>query len=513
MNFQFAIEAENVRVLNPGARLALCTLWTPPGHVEKTLADLGVDLSPAGSPLALIGGLFGGGLKVMLRNLLYNPQIEQLVVFGRDHSGAGEHLVNFFRGRVRRTGQKQWYRFADGSRKELEKVAVFGGASTYIMDELVLPEMFCWPPEIVTLGFSREALAEFMRGRRPAGEPAVGRNRLKVELPEPEVDFFPSDRFSQVVAAETILEAWPEVLFRLSRFGEPVSFRGGKQRRELLNLKVVISRPADFQREQLALFNLSWPEIEAYQAELLEPGLGPYAYTYGNRLRAHFKADLLAGVISDLSQAGDSRRGFVTLWDNSLDLGGRERPCLTALFFRKIDGLVHLSAVFRSHNATRAWPRNCFGLVRIMRHVCQGVNRALGRTETQALEPGRLTVLSLSISVDPQELDQVRPYIDDYQQNRPKLARDPHGYLCLTLDRATREIVVKHYNHQDEPLAEYRGRTPAELAWRLERLAVVSGLGHALYLGGQLERAYYCLNHNLEYVQDKKIIKLDGQSP
>ena len=46
-----------------------------------------------------------------------------------------------------------------------------------------------------------------------------------------------------MIVTETILGAWQELLFRLSRFGIPTTFRSGKRRNELLDVKVVIGNP------------------------------------------------------------------------------------------------------------------------------------------------------------------------------------------------------------------------------------------------------------------------------
>ena len=58
-----------------------------------------MDLNPATSPIAVFGTLYGNGLREMLRNLLYNPQIQMLLICGHDRSGSRQELENFFRGK------------------------------------------------------------------------------------------------------------------------------------------------------------------------------------------------------------------------------------------------------------------------------------------------------------------------------------------------------------------------------------------------------------------------------
>ncbi|UQZ90930.1 hypothetical protein C4J81_17610 [Deltaproteobacteria bacterium Smac51] len=506
MNLDFSIPSKNIITINPAGRLAICTLWTPPNYVRHLLESGCICLSGETSPVALIGGLFGGGLKVMLRNLLSNPQIEHLIIYGRDFSGAKEHLVNFFSGRVERTGRKRMYIFADGTRREMELISIAGHDSVYTMDEMVLPGHFKYPPQITDISFGHtetllEVVDEF--GREPA-DPAP-RERVVIELPKPEVDVFPSEPHSHVVTADTIVEAWEKMLYRLSRFGQPVTFRDGKKRHELLNMKAVILSPGDFDAEKLAYFNLPAEEIREYQKTLLSAEFteAEGSYTYGNRMRAYFGRDMLGLAAEDLSKNLDSRHNFITLWDNGRDLTGEESPCLVSLFFRKRDDKLDLTATFRSHNGTRAWPRNCFGLYKIMEQVCTLANQRPDRTENHELAPGTLTVLSLSISVDPADLEQVQTYIDDYKDRSPRMIMDPYGYVKLALDPEAEEIVVQHYSHENELLDEYRGKNPSELGRKLYQREVISDLSHAMYIGMQLERAWYCLLNGEEYIQDK----------
>lgn len=516
MNTEFAIAAKNIVSLNPKGHIAICTLWTPQDYVLKILERGGIDVSPT-SPLALIGGLYGGGLKIMLRNLAYNPQIDRLILFGKDFSGVSEHLVNFFAGCIERTGRRRTYIFADGSRRELELISISGRDCVYTMDELLLPEHFERPPQISDISFSRpdvllETLREFTQ------EPVEGRAdrpRLFIELPRPETDVYPSEPHSHVVTASSITEAWEKMLYRLARFGQPVTFRDGKKRHELLNMKAVITEPGAFDKEALARLNLPEAEIRQYQARLISAEFteADGSYSYGNRMRAYFGRDMLAVAAEDLSKNLDSRHNFITLWDNAHDVEAPESPCLVSLFFRKRDDQLDLTATFRSHNGARAWPRNCFGLYKIMEEVCTLANEPTARLfetvehEDCQLRPGTLTVLSLSISIDPADLDHVQGYIDDYKNRHPHLSLDPCGYVKIAVDTEAREIVLQHYSPSpdNDLLDEYRGDNPSAMARELYQREVISDISHAMYIGMQLERAWSCLLNGEEYVQDKTV--------
>ncbi|MDR1608717.1 MAG: DUF4346 domain-containing protein [Deltaproteobacteria bacterium] len=508
LDFQWAVESNKVKIVNPFGTVAVCCLWTPLTYLEKLWQDRAPSLLAPNSHLGALGGLYGGGLKIMLRNLHHNPQIDTVILLGKDFSGVVEHLVNFFQGQIIKTGQKQYYVFEDGRQVELEKLIIPGAETSHSLDELIQPDMFKWPPKI--LDWSKEPdnsnpqkLTDFLANYKPRQTKDLERPE-RVPLPRPVTTTFPSELAGHVIVSDTILEGWDELLFRLARFGPLIQLRNGKIRNELLNIKVVIRNPGQYTSEDLAKRNLTESRIKAYQADLLKSGLDDGAgYSYGHRLGSYFGRDLLKAVAEDLAINLDSRHSYLTLWDNNKDLSSHDSPCLVSLFFRKIQNQVHLTATFRSHNGARAWPINCFGLWGILVNVCQNANQSPQKTETFELSPGQLTVFSQSISLDPSELTAVADQLKDYQHRPHILRKDPHGYFKLALDPAQKKILVWQFNHDDDLIAIYQGQTPTELARELQRNLAISDLGHALYLGGQLERAYYCLEKGLEYVQDR----------
>jgi thymidylate synthase len=138
-----------------------------------------------------------------------------------------------------------------------------------------------------------------------------------------------------------------------------------------------------------------------------------------------------------------------------------------------------------------------------MEFVCRKANGDPLRTEEEELSPGTLAVTSLSISLDPADLAQVGGLIKDYD-NRPYfLNQDSRGFFRIAVDLEAKELVVHHLAQSGELLAEYRAKTPSEMGWRLQRAKAVSDIGHAMYLGSQLERAWYQLSKGRDYVQDK----------
>lgn len=105
---------------------------------------------------------------------------------------------------------------------------------------------------------------------------------------------------------------------------------------------------------------------------------------------------------------------------------------------------------------------------------------------------------------------------------------DPAGYFLIRLDREAGELVAEHFSNTINerglatdpdsgevlacrgggprtPTATYRGRSAKELGIALsegEGPHPLSRLDHALYLGRELQKAEWCLEQGLPYVQD-----------
>jgi thymidylate synthase len=489
MEFKALHFADRLTVINPQGSIGVVTLWSRVDYVVERFRQAGVDLSPATSPIAVFGTLYGNGLREMLRNLLYNPQIQTLFICGNNRSGSREELQKFFELGLEpvTTSLVQYRPPAAGIQAAPARIR----ETRRIIDDLVTPELFATIPELVWLGDTNEEqigteIFKSLFATRKT-KPIEERERRQVPLPEVEVQYFPSNPRGQVVVQDTPVEAWKEVLYLLTRFGHRVTLKRG-DRLELQHVKVVIEKP-DFEPEkELAAVNIEGSKLRAYQANILQGALRPdETYNYGHRLRTYFGLDTLAACAGRLRQDAEDRKSYVALWDTSRDLTVKEgRPCLVSLFFRKFEGKLTLSAAFRTHNAMDAWLLNVYGLMAIQAWVAK---------ET-GLTPGAIVVVSHSLGLDPRELDRALMIIG----KRPfKVNLDPMGYFRITLDG--KEILVEH-RFEDFTLREYRGSTAVYLQHQIARDVALSDINHAIYLGRQLAKAETALKSGREFVQD-----------
>lgn len=466
-----------LRIINPRGRVGIITLWSKISFVEQTLVELGVDLNPETSKIAAIGNLYGNGIPHLLRNLLYNPQIRDLVICGANRSGSADDLIAFFQ-------------------NGLEKTTVLGDevtrikGTTRIIDDLVTPERFAVRPRIVSVGelrnkVSRENLYKVILECQP--ESAIVGGRIEVDLPEVHISHYPSEPRNHNIVADTPLEAWRELIFRIVRFGHLAHLRKG-DRQELQNVRVVIRNPVPDDPESLREYNFPLEELIQYQHDML---LGPLpndqSYTYGNRIREYYGFDALHKFAERLKANPEDRDCYLALWDSRKDIDADDAPCLVSLFFRVFDGELTLTATYRTHNALDAWLKNVYGLMKAQEIVA---NQA-------GITPGPITVISHSISIDPSNYDTA---VRVANAKGFTLEMDPCGQFMISLEDG--EIVVRHMDDTGAVLHEYRNKKAERIQYELYHDCAISDINHALYIGRQLARAQICLQNGERFEEE-----------
>lgn len=457
-------------VINPRGRLGVITLWSTQDYVKSRFEALGVDLDPATSKIAVIGNLYGNGIPHLLRNLLYNPQIRDIVICGADRSGSADELVAFF---------ESGLETIDSLGEQVTRIE----GTKRIIDGLVTPESFGEKPRFYRFGEIREEgsaqeLCRFLQQFAPT-EP-VSRERVEVPLPEVQVTRFPSEPRDHSVVAETPLAAWRELIFRLVRFGHLVRLRKG-DRQELQNVRVIVTKPQIDDRESLSSYNFALEDLVQYQHDML---VGPLpedqSYTYGNRIREYYGFDSLTKFAGRLKENPQDRDCYLALWDSKRDIDADDTPCLVSLFFRVFDAKLTLTATYRTHNALDAWLKNVYGLMKAQEIVALDAG----------MEIGPLTVISHSISVDPSKYDHAlrvaasKGFAIDF---------DPNGQFVIGIDQEAGEIVAQHTSDEGFLLHEYRSKKAERIQHEIARDCAISDINHALYVGRQLARAEACL--------------------
>ena len=507
--------ADRLHVVNPEGYVGVITLWSKVDFVIKKFKSAGINLHPRTSPIAVFGNLYGNGLRELLRNLLYNPQINFLLICGRNRSGSLEELVNFFsKGVEILDSDTISYRIdaslSSSSSEETQIYPVRVIGTKRIVDNLVTPEVFQIPPRLFCLGELRakgeiERLGSIFENEIEPHSPSSDYKapflwsgsqirRIKIPLPEIDFDYYPSNPRGHTIIRENPVEAWEEILFRLFRFGHPVRLAKG-ERIELQNVKVIVEHPheaeldADFENfHVLDKYNFDPSYLKQYQKDILSGTIeADETYNYGHRLRSYFGLDGLQACVERLKKDPQDRKSYVTCWDMRRDLESKHgHPCLVSIFLRYFDEKLTLTASFRTHNALDAWLVNFYGLMAIQKYVAEKVG----------IDGGPITVLSHSLTIDRRELARAEKIA---LQKKYRIYEDPNGYFRITLGKD--KIFVEHC-FEDSVLKTYSGTKASKLQHEIARDEAVSDINHAIYLGRQLERAEICLRTGEEFTQE-----------
>lgn len=488
LEFEALYHRDRLHPVNPRGDVGLITLWSPFRTVARKLEEAAPSLlDPGRSRVAVAANLYGDGMVAMFCNLLFNPQVRHLVAIGEDLGlGAPAEIEAFLARGLEDTEMLGLpMKRVAGTERVFPPLPGFDARalrerlSFHYLGKLSRPDLVA-------------ALESTLR-ELPNGAPPSDADRVRVEIPASgeTYSYRPSDPIGHQVVRTRPLECWRELVVRTMRFGRPVQLRKGT-RLELLNVKAVVAEPRAESAAALAELGFDLDRFRRYQRAILEPELPEDVdYTYGNRLRGHFRlgdggSDGLAAAAELLREDPETRRAYLSLWDMAEDPGSSgAKPCLTTLFFRRHEGRLTLTATYRSHNLLWAWLENVYGLIAIQAEVA----------ERAGMEPGPITVLSHSLGINPEsprfELARAieREWKSDDERapesGKLELREDPRGYFVVSADRERGTIVAEH---------RFGGvlvkRYEAERALTIERQVAadmaVSLVSHALWLGREL---------------------------
>jgi thymidylate synthase len=463
--------AQSLSLGSPESGVGLCLLWTPQERVLPAL-------DPAS--YAVAGNLYSrDGVSFMVRNLLAQPTITDILLCGKDMTGSGAALAALLAEGVDERGR-------------------IAGEGTRLHDEI--------PREAVELlrrsvrlhdhrGVARpEEIAALLRGlRRPAC--AWAETAQLFPYSEPAAAALPAAETGLLLRAPTVRSGYLRLLWHVLTFGRQGATQHSSDQRELLDVLTVIGdEPADlarcsyaewmpFTRESLGE-RLPDGRYTGYLGQFLqaEPAAG-VSYTYGSRLRAFDGTiDQVRAMVDELRAAGASRRAVAALWSPASDAGSANPPCLDLVQARLREGgageapSLHLTAYFRSHDIYRAWASNAFGLRALQAQMAEELGAAAGD----------LAILSHSAHVYAHDWERAGELLaHHYRVVDPRLVRDARGSFVIALEPP--EIVVRHYTPDGEHLQSFRGTGARELGAQLA--PYVGEMSHGIYLGQELQKA------------------------
>ncbi|HZR40008.1 MAG TPA: hypothetical protein VFB12_07835, partial [Ktedonobacteraceae bacterium] len=119
---------------------------------------------------------------------------------------------------------------------------------------------------------------------------------------------------------------------------------------------------------------------------------------------------------------------------------------------------------------------------------------------TSAWQPDERQSRASTRQEQPERFTRLRP-----GGKRQPLLYDPKGFFVITVNRASKEIIVRHYLPDQTPAHEMVARSAESLILGLLREDLISQMSHVGYLGIELAKAEAALRFGWYYEQDRPL--------
>ncbi|MDD2796585.1 MAG: thymidylate synthase [Candidatus Pacebacteria bacterium] len=444
-------------ITNKGTIAIVCG-WTKKETIYEKLSKKNKE------KVAVIGQLYSKqGINFVIRNTFLNPNINFLIVTGKDLSGSLKEFKELLN-----KEKKDFLHKEIKEEKINEFVNYFNKYSLSVEED--------------NINSAIENLTNLPR--KWTQEPILFKDHIAQKA-----STFHSEKVAFRIEGRKVSKVWLKVLDRILKFGtEKKSAYGGKQK-ELINIITVVSSENPDNPHLPSFLNFNKDHLLNYYPQMMTGCVFEgVEYTYGSRLRNHNGINQIKNIIEDLKTEHYSRRGIAFTWNVEKDTKNKNPPCLNLVQALVQNNTLYLTAYFRSNDMFKAWPQNAFGLLKIQKEIATALN----------LEIGKLVVISCSAHIYEQDLLEAEKII---KEHKPKLEcqTDPRGNFVIEISEGN--IVVKHIDDNGNFLQEFKGKKVEEIRNQINPF--VSDITHAIYLGTELHKAELALRNKTNYTQDK----------
>ncbi len=476
---------ENIlRVGDPDQSVGVVTLWTERDVIKDSLEK---------KDYAAIGNLYSpAGINHMMRNVLANPSIRHLVMWGADMSGSGSSLRNFME-----KGIDNDYKIIDAPGQ-------------------IEPEI----PKDAVEDFRKNVELVDMRGK-PKEEVVAAVKKFKKEKPfrakaeifpatEKKVTTWPSEQVSFRIEAPTVAALWLKVLNMVTKYGRVKSTRYAttNELKEILNLNAVVT-DEDPENEYFPEYlPFTTNELKAYYPEWLTarriPGM---AYNYGERMRNMEGINQIEEIKKLLQNRPDSKKMIASLYNVKVDWAAAntgDTPCITQIIGGVQDKKFFMTVHVRSQDMFHGWPRNMFAARKLQKEIADSAGYSMGKL-TMITHSAHMYADDWNTAADLLE----KYYIKETAKYKPgfHFQIDPRGNWLIDIDWENKLILAKLMtNDMATELTMFHGKTAKEIIKQIGEWELISMSFHALDLGAELQKAEIALNYNLhDWKQDRRI--------
>ncbi|MFH1053752.1 MAG: thymidylate synthase [Candidatus Woesearchaeota archaeon] len=477
---------------NKQSPTAVICLWSKKEEIAKKIDS---------KYYCVIGQLYSAerGVDFLIRNLLSNPDIINLVITGNDFSNSGIVLRDFFKngfkkGKTKTTGKEVW-----------KIISKYEG---YIENDL---------PEDVLNELRDSIIVEWVEdiSKLPEIEfatPKTVRPRQIFEKKEEGSLQYVGENSVYVVRGKNVASVWLQILDIIMKFGTVTGTHYDSEQKEIMNLLSIITDEDPDKVHIPEFFPFNKQHFENYLPRILTDARpDDVSYTYGMRMRSHFGIDQVDEALKKLSDKLDSRAVVINLWDSKGDLTKGGSPCLNHLWLRVRDDKFHLTITIRSNDMFAGYPENALSWRILQNNMRKDLIEKLKKKGIEkGIRLGDLIINSQSAHLYDDTWATSKELVDKYlDKYKGALSEefDPRGNFVITLDeeKGERFIKVQCVSQDGDNLVVFKGTNAYGLINKISRDSRVSLIRHALYLGIELHKAEIALKKKKEYVQDQPL--------
>lgn len=462
---------ENLIVGNLDSGVGVATLWSPREAIAKGLDP---------KTYCVIGQLYSNdGINPMIRNIMARPQIRTIVLCGQDKIGSADSLANLIKNGIDEKG-KVIGKPESKVEKEIPREAV-----EKFRQNVKLVDM----RGVFDTTKIQAAINEASQDNTAFADPQI--------FPEPEIstDRYPTDASTIKIRGKFVGDVWLRLLWHIMRFGAEKQAHHGTNQKELWNVVTVIEEEDPTDIKWSPWFNFTKEHFEGYKPQVMTKEKIPsLEYTYGQRLRDHDGIDQIQSIKDKLKKEPFSRRAVAMTWNVKLDDASTHPPCLDVVQCVVQDETLFMNCYFRSNDMFRAWPENALALRTMQKEIADELGIMMGS----------LTIISASAHVYEESYAAIKEMLKEYYPKAIDFCEfDPRGNFVITA--ANGNINLIHMNPTGSKIGIYSGKTAMQVYQKLVEDHAVSIIGHALDLGGELQKAEMCLRLGIRYTQDRPV--------
>jgi thymidylate synthase len=201
------------------------------------------------------------------------------------------------------------------------------------------------------------------------------------------------------IEVNQIADGWETLVKKIMEEGKEINDERGSLTKEILNTLVTIRNPLGSQKSKnntgTDMFeNIKVPtgyfwrgeKLKIYSEQFISDDKQGFVYTYGNRLRAHFRGiDQIQVAIDRLKNCEESRRSISVTWDPTVDTKVDDVPCMILVDLKIRDGKLYTTGLWRSHDIYGAWFPNAVGLTYLTKYAADQLGVEVGEISIHSI--------------------------------------------------------------------------------------------------------------------------------